>query len=216
MYPEDPSGPDAEVVNCRCALLEQARWVLGNSFSKMDNESKEIVDFRDVDDYNEFKKKYSEKANNIVENNYKSSKMILGAVSGGRNPFGEKAKEHAKRYYGLVRSMKTDVDRISKTTGYSRNDIQSIKDFVFCEKHDLGNGKMEYFEPDYMMAESWQRLINGNPESHDLTLLKHEMMEKRLMSKGMSQDEAHRVTSNKYNYSKEAAEYYAKIKKYKE
>ena len=58
MYPEDPSGPDAEVVNCRCALLEQARWVLGNSFSKMDNESKEIVYFKDVNDYNEFKREY--------------------------------------------------------------------------------------------------------------------------------------------------------------
>ena len=66
-----------------------------------------------------------------------------------------------------------------------------------------------------MMAESWRRLIDGKPESHDLTLLKHEIKEKELIGQGYSQDEAHRLTSAEYNYSKEASKFYAKIKKYK-
>ena len=33
--------------------------------------------------------------------------------------------------------------------------------------------------------------------------------------KGMTQEEAHIETSKKYNYSKEAGEFYAKIEKYK-
>lgn len=49
-----------------------------------------------------------------------------------------------------------------------------------------------------------------------ITLLKHEIMERDLMEKGMTQEEAHLETSVKYNYAKEAGEYYAKIKKYKE
>ena len=66
-----------------------------------------------------------------------------------------------------------------------------------------------------MMEESWQRWIEGKPEKHDITLLKHEIMEKELMEKGLSQQEAHLKTSMQYNYSKEAGEYYAKIDKFK-
>lgn len=139
-----------------------------------------------------------------------------GAVSGARNPESEKAKEHAERYYGLVRSMTTDVSKIAKVTGYSESEILGIKKYIFLDKHDLGGSGPEYFEPDYMMAESWKRLMNGHPEEHDLVLIKHEIMEKELISQGMSQKEAHIRTSKKYNYDREANKFYGKIKKYKE
>lgn len=150
-----------------------------------------------------------------VEKQGKNSIIKSGAVSGARNPSSKEAREHAERYYGLVRSMKTDVARISETTGFAEEDIQTIKSYIFMEKHDLGGAELEYFAPDYMMAESWQRLIDGKPESHDMTLLNHEIMERDLMKKGIPQDEAHIKASGKYNYAKEAGEYYAKIKKYK-
>ena len=150
-----------------------------------------------------------------VEKQGKNSIIKSGAVSGARNPNSKEAREHAERYYGLVRSMKTDVARISETTGFAEEDIQTIKSYIFMEKHDLGGAELEYFAPDYMMAESWQRLIDGKPESHDITLLNHEIMERDLMKKGIPQDEAHIKASGKYNYAKEAGEYYAKIKKYK-
>ena len=153
--------------------------------------------------------------NKPLEKVARSSKITSGAISGARNPYGEKAEEHAKRYYGLVRSMKTDVSKISKVTGMDEKDIQGIKDFIFFEKHDLGGKELEYFEPDYMMAESWQRLIEGKPEAHDITMLKHEILEKELIKNGMTQEQAHIEASMKYNYSKEAGEYYAKIEKYK-
>ncbi|PTL29013.1 hypothetical protein C7122_03945 [Lachnospiraceae bacterium oral taxon 096] len=67
-----------------------------------------------------------------------------------------------------------------------------------------------------MMAQSWQRLMQGKPESHDFTLINHEIiMEKDLMKKGLSQAEAHKKTSEVYNYGKEAEEFYGRIKKYK-
>ena len=47
-------------------------------------------------------------------------------------------------------------------------------------------------------------------------MIKHELMEKELMDQGMSQDEAHIVTSKRYNYGKEANEFYGKIEKYNE
>lgn len=159
--------------------------------------------------YEEWEKQF------IVENSEEPDIMKSGGVSGARNPYGNAAKAHAERYYGLVRSMKTDVSKIAKSSGYSEKQIQEIKNFIFLEKHDLGGPEPEYFMPDYMMAESWRRLIDGRPEPHDLTLLKHEIKEKELMMQGYSQDEAHRLTSAEYNYGKEANEFYAKIKKYK-
>ena len=79
----------------------------------------------------------------------------------------------------------------------------------------MGGKKHELFKPDYMMGESWRRLIAGTPEPHDFTLLHHEVMERDLIADGHSQEEAHLLTSQKYNYDKEATEFYGKIKKYK-
>ncbi len=146
----------------------------------------------------------------------KSSNMLVsGGISGARNPFSKEADEHANRYYGLVRSMKTDVTKIAKTTGMSENEIQSVKEYIFYEKHDLGGEEPELFEPDYMMAESWQRLVEGKPEPHDITMIRHELLEQELMQTGLTQYEAHNIASQTYNYSKEAEEYHANIKKYK-
>lgn len=136
------------------------------------------------------------------------------AKSGARNPNGEKAKEHAIRYYELIRSMKTDVRKIAHTTGFSEQQIQDVKNYIFYEKHDLGGEELEFFKPDFMMSESWKRLSQGNPEPHDMTLIRHEIMEIDLVKEGYSQDEAHTITSKKYNYDKEATEFYDKIKKY--
>ena len=165
-----------------------------------------------------FNKSVSQKsvwANKGYENLDSSAKMVVKSISGARNPFSDAANKHAERYYDLVRSMKTDVDRIAKATGYTRKEIRDIKNFIFYDKHDLGNGKEERFAPDFMMAQSWQRLIDGKPEKHDLTLIKHEIMEKSLIADGLSQHDAHIITSKKYDYATEAKEFYAKIKKYK-
>lgn len=111
--------------------------------------------------------------------------------------------------------MKTDVTRIAKNTGFSENDISQIKDFIFMQKHDLGGSEPEYFYPSYEMGQSWQRLIDGkNIQKHDITLLQHEIMKRNLMKQGYSQSEAHRITEQTYNYSKESKEYYANIDKH--
>ena len=42
----------------------------------------------------------------------------------------------------------------------------------------------------------------------------YHIMERELMLNGMSQSEAHRITSKVHNYSKEATDFYDKIEKY--
>lgn len=138
-----------------------------------------------------------------------------GATTGARNPHGEAAEKHAKQYYESVRKMQTDVQNIAKSTEFSEEDISKVKDYVFNNTHDLGELGISRFEPDYMMAESWRRLIEGKPEPHDITLIKHELLELSLVEQGYSQDKAHIISSQKYNYDKEATAFHGKVKKYK-
>ena len=155
-----------------------------------------------------------EKVNSMRRANY--AEKVSDTVTGARDPNGKAAEKHAILYYEEIRKRIADVPKISAATGYPEDDIMKIKKFLFCDKHDLGGAEPELFKPDYIIAESWRRLQEGKPEAHDLTLLKHEMMEKALMDQGYSQEEAHIKTSKIYNYDKEASEYYGKHKKYRE
>ena len=71
-------------------------------------------------------------------------------------------------------------------------------------KHDLGNGILEYFFPDYEIAQSWQRLMDSKMDiqPHDLILLEHEHAEYLYMKQGMTQEQAHHEAEKKYNYAK--------------
>lgn len=62
-FPGDPAGGAAEVCNCRCALLQRARWAVGGSFTKMNNFTKQLETFEKPEDYAEFKKAFFSKEN---------------------------------------------------------------------------------------------------------------------------------------------------------
>ena len=63
MFPGDPSGRAAEVINCRCALLERARWAVKGGFTKMNNFTKQLESFESPEEYSEFKKSFFSKEN---------------------------------------------------------------------------------------------------------------------------------------------------------
>ena len=69
MFPGDPAGGAAEVCNCRCALLQRARWALGSDITKMDNETGELVTIKAAD-YDEFKKQYRSKVKQQKQQNF--------------------------------------------------------------------------------------------------------------------------------------------------
>ena len=122
-------------------------------------------------------------------------------ISGALNPLSQKADEHATRYYESVRHMKTDTEKISKSTGISKDKLDKIKNHVFIAEHNLIDG-VRRFDPDYEMAQSWQRLIDGNVKEQDMVLLKHEYAELRYMEKGLTQNEAHIKASHRYDFAK--------------
>ena len=50
-------GVPSEDCNCRCVLLQRAKWALSDEeFTKMNGETNELQHFENVDDYNKFKK----------------------------------------------------------------------------------------------------------------------------------------------------------------
>lgn len=109
-------GKPKEDCNCRCCLLQRARWALDEE--ELDELKKRATYFGldKTKDFEAFKKKYMDS----VESLYDFDIMKSGAVSGARNPYSDAANKHAERYYGLVRSMTTDVKKLQR-----RQDIPS-------------------------------------------------------------------------------------------
>lgn len=57
-YPGDPSGGAAEVVNCRCALLQRAKWALDDDELETLKKRAEHFGLDKTDSFDAFKKKY--------------------------------------------------------------------------------------------------------------------------------------------------------------
>ena len=130
--------------------------------------------------------------------------ITMGALSGALNPNSSQASKHAFQYYESVRKMKTDCAMIAKKTGYPLQFVEEVKKHLFMTKHDLGNNQLEYFFPDYEIAQSWQRLMDSKMEvqKHDLILLQHEHAEYLYMQEGLKQSEAHKKAEEQFNYAK--------------
>jgi len=110
--------------------------------------------------------------------------------------------KHAELYYEEIRKRENDVAAIAYNTGVPIEDIQRIKQHIFINEYDLGEDIPRRFDPDYDMAISWQRLIDGkNIQEMDTVLLRHELYEYTLMhEQQLSYSEAHEKAAELYNY----------------
>lgn len=58
LYPGHPDGIASEVINCRCCLLQIAKWDLEEGFTKMNGKTNELQHFESIADYEDFKKEF--------------------------------------------------------------------------------------------------------------------------------------------------------------
>ena len=58
MFPGDPSGGAAEVINCRCALLQRASWELDEEELEELKKRAEFFELDKSDSFEEYKQKY--------------------------------------------------------------------------------------------------------------------------------------------------------------
>lgn len=153
----------------------------------------------------------------LVVNNSKSDIMVSGARI--TNLFSKEAEDFANKYYEEIRHFTTDFKKIAKNIGKSESNIRKIKAYLFEENslYHPDTDEWTKFDPDCAIAQSWQRLMLGKDiKKHDRTLIEHELYEMELKEKypNISHKDAHRIAEEKYNYSKEAEEYYGSIKKH--
>ena len=116
----------------------------------------------------------------------------------------KRMEDHADRYYNEIRKRSSDVNAISTNTKFHIDDIKNIKNHIFFNEYDFGEDAPRRFDTNYDMAISWQRLTEGkNIQEMDLVLLRHELMEYKLMNEQkLLYREAHDITSKMYNYQK--------------
>lgn len=162
---------------------------------------------------------YASKKAEKLEKMRRSDILISGARITDLNS--AEADEFAEMYYEEIRHFSTDSKKIADNLGKEESDIRKIKAYLFEDDSliDQDTGESRQFDPDCAIAQSWQRLMTGKGiKPHDKTLIEHELLEMKIKQENPSIDhvKAHELASEKYNYPKEALEYYGNLKKHKE
>ena len=161
---------------------------------------------------------YASKKAEKLEKMRRSDILISGARITDLNS--AEADEFAEMYYEEIRHFSTDSKKIADNLGKKESDIRKIKAYLFEDDSliDPDTGESRQFDPDCAIAQSWQRLMNGKDiKLHDKTLIEHELLEMKIKQEnpGIDHVKAHELASEKYNYPKEALEYYGNLEKHK-
>lgn len=195
-------GIASEDVNCRCRTI--SRLAEDDSpLLRQDNATGEVSEWKNYREWSALKT-VENSINKVYNQGMNSSGAVYGAWNDKNDPYNKERERHAELYYNSVRNRdkNQEIARVAKNSGFSQSDIERIYNHVFIKKHHLAGG-YKRFDPNYDMAESWRRLSEtggNNIQKHDLVMLNHELLEQKLMSQGLSYDEAHTETNKKYNY----------------
>lgn len=229
MQPCDSSLPPEESVNCHCICqpvvneetlglsLEERQRLQQEAIDEMDDSWEKELDNKNRTEWEKRnreetdKREFEDNRKNGVDNFGGNDIMReRGALTSKNDPDEINRIIFAESYYQEIRNRDKnyEVKAVAKNSGFSEKAISKVYDHVFINKYELIGG-YKTFDPDYNMAQSWQRLREGkNIQPHDITMLKHEKLEYDLMRKtGRNYNDAHNLTIRKYDYNKELSEY---------
>ena len=174
-FPSDPHGKAAEIINCRCALLQRARWALGDEFTKMDNFTGDLKTFENDAAYKDFKKDYFSKENKAymkyvdqMEKKYGRDEMLARMTNQEFNHFKqlEKARPVFQGMYqgqNVIKIDKTDFDEFKKeylkaAEGLGKDGHVIAQGTDMSGKIDYENSEFEYDIETAMHAQGFDGL----------------------------------------------------------
>lgn len=188
-YPGDPSGRAGEVINCRCALLQRARWALGNDYTKWSEDAPVMIDDEgttqfaiiDAKNYKDFQKQYkqaSEQVRDSVQMMDEGTSQEKAKIDFTPAKSIEEAQEAAKQYIGsgYSKTFKNEADfkgislenanEINRTLGelYAQYDMPKING-IKAISPTSAQGKKVFSDADAVAA--------YNPVEHGLFLNKN-------------------------------------------
>ena len=160
MYPGDPNGPAAEVINCRCTSDTRARWALDEEELQTLKDRAAFFGLDKTENFEDFRRKYLDAAQQIatsdvekyfkepLENSGNGDKMNIGIQ------FFAKIPEEKFTAYSLNPQKAPDKAKAFKEAlGYDMSNFEDlmhnisnhIDESKFVEKGDIGYGmRYEY------------------------------------------------------------------------
>ena len=122
MFPGDPSGGAAEVVNCRCALLQRARWALDEKELQTLKDRAEFYGLDKTQNFEDYKQKYLKAA--------EQEKVLTNNVNYGTIPINIQlfAEKDIKKQSSD--SLKKGIRSYEKRITEHQNKIKNPAEFV--------------------------------------------------------------------------------------
>ena len=175
MFPGDPNGGASEVVNCRCALLQRARWALDDEELETLKERAAYYGLDKTKDFDDYKSKYLKAVEEQAKektSQFTPAKTIDEAIEYAKNVLG----------FNVVKYGKTDVDIaniINKTIGeiqekYPQINVDRIVESPKNARYFLAMEKTNYMIGEGVTAGT---LDLGSFEWKSLDSLKKEIIE---------------------------------------
>lgn len=136
MFPGDPAGKAAEVINCRCACLQRAKWALDEDELKALQERAKYFGLDKSDSFEDFKTKYIDISENDIYNG-------IGAVNGAASAIADVS--YIQSTYGTnhATSAKTLVENADPETRRVWNKYQGY----FKTSDPNYSGSQAYYSP---------------------------------------------------------------------
>ncbi|WP_283583467.1 hypothetical protein [Limosilactobacillus difficilis] len=142
----------------------------------------------------------------VDDSNERRRLSAAGALNNTNDPDMSKRYRHARMYYTELRNSKRSslIQNMQQSSQLPESVVISALRHVLDSKYSLDNGagtSIQHFYPDYDMAQSFQRLNEGDPTDYDIIMLQHEALEAQYMDDGMDYETAHIKTNKTYNYA---------------
>lgn len=118
MYPSDPAGGAAEVVNCRCALLQRAKWALDDDELQTLKDRAAYFGLDKTENFEDFKKKYLKAAENVAS---KATSKTKKAVETATEKVYKESEKLNISNFSPAFTTKSEVKNTQKLVDYVNN-----------------------------------------------------------------------------------------------